>query len=84
MNIFKRLFGKKEKPVDKDELRRQRQREYYKENREKLLAKAREYYNNHKQEIADYHKKYRAEHLEEVREYERKKSKRYYDAKRSK
>lgn len=82
MNIFKRLFGKKE--VDKDELRRQKQREYYKKNREKLLAKSREYYNNHKQEIADYHKQYRAEHLEKVREYERKKAKRYYDAKRSK
>ena len=33
MNIFKRLFGKKEKPVDKDELRRKKQREYYQKNR---------------------------------------------------
>jgi hypothetical protein len=84
MNIFKRLFGKKEKPVDKDELRRKKQREYYQKNREKLLAKSKEYYNEHRQEISERIKQYRRDNLEKVRKYEREKAKRYYDAKRRK
>lgn len=84
MNIFKRLFGKKEKPVDKDELRRKKQREYYQKNREKLLAKSKDYYNKHKERISERNKQYRKDNLEKVRKYEREKARRYYYANKEK
>lgn len=84
MNIFKRLFGKKEKPVNKDELRRKREREYYQKNREKLLAKSKEYYQKNKERISERNKQYRRDNLEKVRKYEREKAKRYYYANKEK
>lgn len=84
MNIFKRLFGKKEKPVDKDELRRKREREYYQKNREKLLAKSKEYYQKNKERISERNKQYRRDNLEKVRKYEREKARRYYYANKEK
>ena len=50
---------------------RERQRRYYKENKERLKDYRRAYYNEHKDEIIEKQNKYRRENIEKIREHQK-------------
>lgn len=50
----------------------ERNKNYYQENRELVLAKKRKYYIQNKESVSDAHKKWRESHKAEISEYNRK------------
>lgn len=57
----------------------ERSKNYYKENKELVLAKKRKYYIQNKESVSDAHKKWRESHKAEISEYNRK----YYLARKA-